>query len=675
MRYLRWFCCVVTLAGTALIGPPAQATTASDHAADILVFPEISIDSSQGTDTVVELTNTSDHAINARCFYKRADRSCSNTIGFFVRLTPQQPITWRASQGRSTFPLDGGMAGPDGTSNAGSLIPPLADDPFSGNLECVAIDDFGTPTARNALMGQATLERYTSTPAFLDATQYNAVGIRSLSSLIQSSGALVLGGDGADYSGCPASLWLHHFFDGATDPATNANSITTRLILVPCSQNLTGDTEQQVTVQYLVFNEFEQQLTASETVNGCEQAGVLSSIDAGDPTHSIFSAAVMGTLTGQTRIFTTGSDGGILAVAVESHQSLADPSRIRRAAFNVHSRGERTAPDTIIFTPGALSPTPTATRPSPTPTPGTPLPTNTPGGAPPTPTATVAGPGAIITFFGVTRADDKLVTPVGTTADGVPIYESSYGFGFSLVVEALSGGADPPVGTSSFSTDVSQLPDLQVEVSQPLGDGSTAVCDDTAPHFGGVPAVTPFDFSAPEAPAINDLGCRFKDGQGHPIGRIGADACTQFADGQYRFVNATSRIQFCGFVDAPLSFPAGDTVVAVRVRDIAGKTSVVAQLVIRIPASPPTATATATTITTPTLAAATPTATASSAPTGTATKSSAPAGAPGSSDNGGEGCALAPPAHTAWNALILAIMPLLLLHRERVRPDERRDRS
>ncbi|MFI5396513.1 MAG: hypothetical protein ACHQ9S_13350 [Candidatus Binatia bacterium] len=280
--------------------------------------------------------------------------------------------------------------------------------------------------------------------------------------------------------------------------------------------------------------------------------------------------------------------------------------------------------------------------------------------APATPAATVAGPGPIITFFGVTRADDTLVTPVGTTADGVPIYESLYGFGFSLVVEALSGNSGPPVGISSFSTDVSQLPDLQVEVSQPLGDGSTAVCDDTAPHFGGVPAVTPFDFSAAEAPAINDLGCRFQDGQGNRIGRINVDACTKFADGQYQFVNATSRIQFCGFIDKPLSFPAGDTVVAARVRDIAGNTSAVAQLVIRIPESPPTPTA----IATPTLAAATPTATASSAPT-----------APGSSDDGGEGCALAPPAHTAWNALLLAIMPLLLLHRERVRRNERRDRS
>ncbi|MFI5399399.1 MAG: hypothetical protein ACHQ9S_28055 [Candidatus Binatia bacterium] len=281
--------------------------------------------------------------------------------------------------------------------------------------------------------------------------------------------------------------------------------------------------------------------------------------------------------------------------------------------------------------------------------------------APAVPAATVAGPAPTITFFGVTRADNSLMPPVGTTAGGAPIYESSYGFDFYLVVEALSGNSDPPVGTSSFSTDVSQLPDLQVEVSQPLGNGSTAVCDDTAPNFGGVPAVTPFDFSVAEAPAINDLGCRFQDGQGRPIGRTNVWACTKSSDGSYQFVEATSTIQFCGLVDTPLSFPAGDTVVAARVRDIAGNTSAVVQLVIRTLEALPTATA----IATPTLAP-TPTATASSAPVGTAT---------GSSENGGDGCALAPPTHTAGNALILAIIPLLLMRRGRVRRNERRDRS
>ena len=277
------------------------------------------------------------------------------------------------------------------------------------------------------------------------------------------------------------------------------------------------------------------------------------------------------------------------------------------------------------------------------------------------PAATVAGPAPTITFFGVTRADDSLMPPVGTTAEGAPIYESSFGFDFYLVVEALSGNSDPPVGTSSFSTDVSQLPDLQVEVSRPLGNGSTAVCDDTAPNFGGVPAVTPFDFSAAEAPAINDLGCRFQDGQGKPIGRTNIYACTKSSDGQYQFVEATGKIQFCGLVYKALGFPTGDTIVAARVRDIAGNASAVVQLVIRTLEAQPTATA----IATPTLAP-TPTATASGAPLGAAT---------GSSDNDGGGCALAPPAHTAWSALILAIMPLLLLHRERVRRNERRDRS
>ncbi|HEX7408785.1 MAG TPA: hypothetical protein VF515_14185 [Candidatus Binatia bacterium] len=183
----------------------------------------------------------------------------------------------------------------------------------------------------------------------------------------------------------------------------------------------------------------------------------------------------------------------------------------------------------------------------------------------------------MITFFGVARGDDTLVDPIGVADDG-PIYERP-AYDFKLVVEGRPGGTLVPLGESTFSGNPAALPDLQVEASNNLGDGSPAVCD-----AGGVPAVNPFDFSAAQAPTINDFACRFKDGQGAPLGITNpALACTvPSQSGTSSFVDRSSKIQFCGLIDKPFSFPVGDTVVGARIRDTAGNVSRLATIVIRV---------------------------------------------------------------------------------------------
>lgn len=200
----------------------------------------------------------------------------------------------------------------------------------------------------------------------------------------------------------------------------------------------------------------------------------------------------------------------------------------------------------------------------------------------PTPTATVNARGPEITFFGLTRADDILLQPVGTENE-IPVYEPAFGFAFSIVVEAKPGPSRARVGNSTFAVDA---PDLQIQVTRPLGDGSSLVCDDAPPTLGGVPAINPPNFSSDPAIAdrLNDLACRFIDGSGEKVGRQCGDntACVLGDDGIFGCVTGDATIQFCGFVGQALIFPTGDTLVTVRVRDVQGNLGLPRQLIVRV---------------------------------------------------------------------------------------------
>lgn len=174
------------------------------------------------------------------------------------------------------------------------------------------------------------------------------------------------------------------------------------------------------------------------------------------------------------------------------------------------------------------------------------------------------------------------------TSEGWPIYIRDGGSGFVLVIEAKPGGSNTPVGLSAFNWDSSNpavLPDLAVVASRPLGNGSADVCDDAFPRLGGVPAATmPLFLPATQelADTINDLSCRFKNGQGTPGGRNRDEACTAFEDGSYRFVGPGATVQFCALVNEAIRFASGDTEITARVRDQAGRWSAPRTMVIRI---------------------------------------------------------------------------------------------
>jgi hypothetical protein len=117
-----------------------------------------------------------------------------------------------------------------------------------------------------------------------------------------------------------------------------------------------------------------------------------------------------------------------------------------------------------------------------------------------------------------------VVTPTPADDGSPPIYQLSVvkntnvAYGFNLVIEGALAPSPQCAPFCTYSTfawsaaDPTALPDLQIEASNNLGNGSPAVCDDSGSTAGGVPAVNPFDFSANSASAINDFSCRFKDG-------------------------------------------------------------------------------------------------------------------------------------------------------------------
>lgn len=371
VKWNHFLAAVVALGASAAgLSTPAAADVSSTNPAAIVIYPKLVANSAENIDTVIQLTNVSSQPANVRCFYVNANGHCSNnpaqicypngreqgTCGegtcipgwietdFRFRLSPNQPISWVLSEGLAEFPL-ANQAGPGGHFNDQSSIPPASEDPFLGELKCVVVGDDELPIDANWLGGHATIVNG-DTP---DAAGYNAIGIQAIPGANNRDNTLVLG---QEYNGCPNILSIDHFFDDATDPVSGAN-VTTDFTFVPCSQDFNLQLPKSMTVQFLVFNEFEQRFSASRKVD-CLTDIRISDIDTrlgtfGDP-QSIFNVAVQGTLTGKTLARGVNDEsenapGGetLLAIAQRTNDETFS------AAYVAHQRGVRAQPDLIVL--------------------------------------------------------------------------------------------------------------------------------------------------------------------------------------------------------------------------------------------------------------------------------------------------------------------------------------
>jgi hypothetical protein len=160
---------------------------------------------------------------------------------------------------------------------------------------------------------------------------------------------------------------MNHLFDNSNP--LGESQVTTRLVLIPCTQLEAPRPDQQfpdvvpTVAQFLVFNEFEQK-TSTSTRAVCYTDLQISDIDTRpsyppDDTTSVFNIAVQGTIGGQTRIrgvATAEQDvgHGLLGIAVQRLETVDVGATT--AAVNLNFQGQRSQPDVICLAQGACEP-------------------------------------------------------------------------------------------------------------------------------------------------------------------------------------------------------------------------------------------------------------------------------------------------------------------------------
>ncbi len=245
----------------------------------VLIYPLVVSEGGGAVrDTRIELVNLTGRATNVSCFY--VDGEACFEIGFFVSLTANQPVSWLASEGLSNYA-------------AHFSVPPFNG---SGELKCVVEPNEPAVHAHNAIQGRAIV--FGSDGQTLG---YGAVGFQRISDG-EFSGAVEL--DGSMYARCPDEM---HFAFVASKAESDSE-----IVLAPCTEDLENQVGGSATVQFTVYNEFEDQLSASVTVD-CYSRRSLYKIG------NVFRRDTLGTETGHAVV--RGVQMPVLAMIIDRFTS------------------------------------------------------------------------------------------------------------------------------------------------------------------------------------------------------------------------------------------------------------------------------------------------------------------------------------------------------------------
>jgi hypothetical protein len=379
----------------------ARADVTTERSSSILVFPKVmstpATASKLATDTIIQISNTSNSMVFAHCFYvngapldptqlpSSTNQPQCQEIDFDIFLTKQQPTHWVVSTGRLFNPGDfrcaatteccavhGGPC-PDNSGVSGSYaadccdagfdpghVPPVSDF-FTGELKCIEVDSSGAPINGNHLKGEATIVTTEG-----DASKYNAIGVMGLntnSNVNNSDNTLCLGGGvtpscptGAEYNACPETLIVNHFAAGnkftagASDPVINEfasdSEVNTEVTIVPCTEDFENQVFGTAVVQFDIYNEFEDRYSTSTPLAYCWANLNLGTVSA------VFTQALLGTRFAQTRMYSADpAQAGILGVVEEFHSVTG--GNTTRDALNLHGEGDRPDGDFVVL-PGAF---------------------------------------------------------------------------------------------------------------------------------------------------------------------------------------------------------------------------------------------------------------------------------------------------------------------------------
>ena len=128
--------------------------------------------------------------------------------------------------------------------------------------------------------------------------------------------------------------------------------------------------------------------------------------------------------------------------------------------------------------------------------------------------------------------------------------------------------------------DPAARPDLQIEATQPLGNGDPIVdCRTALPplQWGGVAPVVPPDFGPSQSitDALQDFACRF-------TAFTSSTPCTLDRNGNSSVVSQGATVQFCDQIATNAQLPLGETVLTAQVADVSRNIGPTAQVVIRV---------------------------------------------------------------------------------------------
>ncbi len=273
--WLTRVACGVSLAlvaGSARAEAPPQRLPSA-----LLVFPLIVVEGGGASvDTRVELVNLTSRPVDLKCIFINGS-SCGG-IDFHIRLTANQPFSWLASRGSfgSSF----------------TAVPPL----FStGELKCLVETEEEPVDRHNAIQGRAAVFG-----ADGQTIGYSAVGFLRLTDGLQGN---VIELDGSTYTQCPDEQHFVFLANETGVPATESE-----IILAPCTEDIENVVPTTTVVQFVIVNEFEQQLSAATTVT-CYARRTLRSI------NQAFTQATLGSQTGH--IIVKGVQTSVITMLVD----------------------------------------------------------------------------------------------------------------------------------------------------------------------------------------------------------------------------------------------------------------------------------------------------------------------------------------------------------------------